>query len=106
MALLFLVLDINECKSHNTCQKNATCINSQGSYRCECKTGYRLEERKCLGKGERNLRGGTCGLQMPEFVSWGRARQDSVGLCKVGWVGAVMQGIGLIGIGYDSVDFR
>ncbi|CAB3978548.1 fibropellin-1-like isoform X1 [Paramuricea clavata] len=33
--------DIDECSEENfTCHLNATCINTQGSYKCECKNGY------------------------------------------------------------------
>lgn len=31
--------DINECSMPNKCQ-NGKCINTEGSYTCECKTGY------------------------------------------------------------------
>ena len=31
--------DINEC-ANNPCQNGATCVNLQGSYRCDCKSGY------------------------------------------------------------------
>ena len=31
--------DINEC-TNNPCQNGATCENLQGSYRCDCKSGY------------------------------------------------------------------
>ena len=34
--------DINEClkDEDNTCHKKADCINSPGSYSCQCKSGY------------------------------------------------------------------
>ena len=31
--------DINEC-SNNPCKNGATCVNLQGSHRCDCKSGY------------------------------------------------------------------
>ena len=36
-----IILDINECekKSHN-CHSNAKCINTDGSFTCQCKGGY------------------------------------------------------------------
>uniref|UniRef100_A0A803TRF1 Fibrillin-2 n=1 Tax=Anolis carolinensis TaxID=28377 RepID=A0A803TRF1_ANOCA len=36
-------LDIDECSNgDNLCQRNADCINSPGSYRCECAAGFKL----------------------------------------------------------------
>ena len=34
-----LLTDINEC-TNNPCQNGAACVNLQGSYRCDCKSGY------------------------------------------------------------------
>ena len=36
-----IILDINECEkeSHN-CHSNAKCINTNGSFTCQCKGGY------------------------------------------------------------------
>ena len=41
--------DINECNSSNACQH--TCVNTPGSYMCQCNTGYRLngDGRTCAG---------------------------------------------------------
>uniref|UniRef100_A0A8C0UNZ1 Fibrillin 1 n=1 Tax=Cyanistes caeruleus TaxID=156563 RepID=A0A8C0UNZ1_CYACU len=37
------VSDIDECSNgDNLCQRNADCINSPGSYRCECAAGFKL----------------------------------------------------------------
>ena len=33
------ITDINEC-SNNPCKNGATCVNLQGSHRCDCKSGY------------------------------------------------------------------
>ena len=43
-------LDIDECrnKSH-TCDVNAVCSNTQGSYNCTCKPGYSGDGKKCIG---------------------------------------------------------
>ena len=44
--------DINECVSNNGgCTQR--CVNSEGSYRCECNTGYQLNSgdlQTCVGK--------------------------------------------------------
>ncbi|XP_022241755.1 fibropellin-1-like [Limulus polyphemus] len=33
-------VDVNECGTPNFCGPNAVCVNSIGSYHCECKSGY------------------------------------------------------------------
>ena len=33
-------LDINECYEVHTCSERANCINTDGSYKCQCKQGY------------------------------------------------------------------
>lgn len=60
--LLFLLKsDIDECAVSNdacTCASqrenpscNATCINIDGNYKCECSDGYKLYKKKiCIGK--------------------------------------------------------
>lgn len=46
--------DINECADKNMTACSQICINSVGSYRCECEKGYFLEEDgKTCTKGER-----------------------------------------------------
>ena len=32
-------IDIDECENHN-CQNGATCINGEGTYYCECQSGW------------------------------------------------------------------
>lgn len=46
------VADIDECSNgDNLCQRNADCINSPGSYRCECAAGFKLSPNgACVGK--------------------------------------------------------
>ncbi|GIX73681.1 uncharacterized protein CEXT_372741 [Caerostris extrusa] len=34
--------DIDECKVNNTCHPTAICINTEGSFICRCKEGYRI----------------------------------------------------------------
>ena len=41
-------LEIDECIS-NTCNKNATCIDTINSYTCECKEGFTGDGTSCTG---------------------------------------------------------
>ena len=44
-------IDINECDQNNgNCNQN--CVNEVGSYHCECKSGYQLDQAgySCNGK--------------------------------------------------------
>lgn len=34
-------IDYDECNNTNICNSNATCVNSFGSYDCECNPGYK-----------------------------------------------------------------
>ena len=44
-------LDIDECTSkiHN-CDRNALCKNTEGSFTCTCKPGYKGDGKMCNGK--------------------------------------------------------
>ena len=46
------MLDINECSNSNTDQCSNTCINTIGSYVCDCNIGYVLDDNgvNCIGK--------------------------------------------------------
>lgn len=49
--LFLLMADIDECQNGPVCQQNADCLNMPGSFRCECKAGYRFTSTgQCLGK--------------------------------------------------------
>ncbi|XP_044765989.1 fibulin-1-like isoform X1 [Coccinella septempunctata] len=39
--------DFDECKYYKVCYHNANCVNTVGSYRCECKEGFRDSGRGC-----------------------------------------------------------
>ena len=46
-----LVLDIDECSSNShSCDANAVCNNTRGSYTCACKLGYSGDGKNCTGK--------------------------------------------------------
>ena len=43
--------DINECTNGtHTCDANAACTNTNGSYTCQCHSGYYQSGKKCNGK--------------------------------------------------------
>lgn len=46
------LLDVNECAVNPNLCVNGICINTDGSYRCECLRGYTLgaDQRTCEGK--------------------------------------------------------
>ena len=49
--IFFFVLDINECSTNShSCDVNAVCGNTLGSYTCACKPGYSGNGRTCSGK--------------------------------------------------------
>jgi hypothetical protein len=42
-------LDVNECLSNSTCDADATCNNTEGSYTCTCDSGYSGDGFSCDG---------------------------------------------------------
>ena len=43
--------DINECETGTAeCDVNAACINTVGSYRCECESGFTGDGKSCVGE--------------------------------------------------------
>ena len=48
---LNLVLDIGECSSNShSCDVNAVCNNTRGSFTCACKLGYSGDGKNCTAK--------------------------------------------------------
>ena len=47
-----MFVDVNECDDDNmfNCANDSTCMNTMGSYRCECDPGYYMEDDYCLGE--------------------------------------------------------
>lgn len=39
----FIGTDINECESNDMCGKDATCVNTQGGFECQCLPGYQRD---------------------------------------------------------------
>lgn len=47
---LFSFKDLNECETHqDDCGQHATCVNTDGSFDCECADGYDGDGRSCEG---------------------------------------------------------
>ena len=47
---LFFVLDVDECtKGTHSCDVNAVCANTLGSYNCTCKDGFYGDGINCTG---------------------------------------------------------
>ena len=53
---VFVFSEIDEClsKIHN-CDRNALCKNTEGSFTCTCKPGYKGDGKKCRGNFEKAL---------------------------------------------------
>ncbi len=53
-------LDVNECTdAPDTCDVNAVCTNTVGSYTCDCNVGYSGDGLDCTGKSSYFLRTST-----------------------------------------------
>ena len=51
MQIIFISTDKNECVlSTHDCHMNATCENTDGSYKCHCAKGFSATETSCIGK--------------------------------------------------------
>jgi hypothetical protein len=45
-----VLIDIDECSLNtNNCDNNAICINTNGSFTCDCKNGYIGDGKSCQG---------------------------------------------------------
>ena len=58
MNLFFL--DINECKSANPCDDNASCSNNVGSYVCQCNNGFVGDGKTCSDINECSTQSHNC----------------------------------------------
>ena len=51
-SVIMFILDIDECTQGSGICGNGTCVNTAGSFRCNCHSGFRLDRRGyCQGKG-------------------------------------------------------
>ena len=49
-SLILPSTDIDECTTESPCHANATCNNTEGSYICECNTGFSGDGFTCEGR--------------------------------------------------------
>ena len=48
--LLLVPTDVDECEQNqHNCHTNAACMNTVGSYTCQCNTGFQGDGRNCTG---------------------------------------------------------
>lgn len=89
---MFILIDIDECLNPGTCI-NGRCINTEGSYRCECLAGLTVgpDGRSCVGKENENTFIHTlehkykkytyfCGFDSTEAISIPQENTDSSSL--------------------------
>ena len=49
--VFLFITDVDECQlGVDICDENATCTNTNGSYKCECKSGFMGDGTICNGK--------------------------------------------------------
>ena len=46
-----LYVDINECDSSDACPQDSTCVNTDGSFQCNCNDGFTMSGTECEGEG-------------------------------------------------------
>lgn len=75
--------DINECLDSmlNNCDENADCLNSTGSYSCECHTNYSGDGTECTADTQTVA----CTNTKPDYSSWNAANAD--GMISQTWNG-------------------
>lgn len=48
--------DVDECeRDEDDCQPSQECINTEGSFTCQCPHGYRKVGTECIGKNQLNF---------------------------------------------------
>jgi len=50
VTFLCIATDIDECEPDlDSCHTDATCVNTDGSYTCQCNVGFQGDGRSCSG---------------------------------------------------------
>ena len=50
---LYTSLDTNECAGSNACGHNADCVDTDGSYWCQCLPGFQGDGYNCTGQSHK-----------------------------------------------------
>ena len=50
MGFTLFIIDINECAGRNACDGNTGCVDSDGSYWCQCLPGFQGDGYNCTGQ--------------------------------------------------------
>ncbi len=80
LSLSVLASDIDECANNNETVCSQICVNTPGSYRCECEKGFYLEDDgKTCTKGER----GECIFSESLFVFLSSTRCSFTSACSL-----------------------
>lgn len=87
MKLHFPFPDVNECSENLGVCINGACINTDGSFRCECPFGYNLDYTgvNCVGEALWGSVGVCMGALLPPAPSPSLQRRwIAVGMCREG----------------------
>ena len=57
---MYECLDVDECTENNHLCSGGKCINSDGSYHCQCPTGFRDNGGRCVDVDECEIQNGNC----------------------------------------------
>ncbi|XP_052696969.1 uncharacterized protein LOC128175386 isoform X6 [Crassostrea angulata] len=81
-------VDVDECAQTSTCPTSSRCVNSPGSYSCECDAGTTMANGECV-ECRGNTYGLNCQSQCDCHVQNTVACNKKNGscLCKTGWTG-------------------
>jgi hypothetical protein len=41
--------DVDECSNNSYCSSNGHCVNTVGSFYCQCDNGYTSDDQNCVG---------------------------------------------------------
>ncbi|KAH9523886.1 hypothetical protein Btru_047324 [Bulinus truncatus] len=79
-------IDVNECTQPDVCLSGYICENTIGSYRCQCPTGYKLENGLCQECDEGYF-GPSCSKKCICSLNSNCNKTNGLCYCKAGWNG-------------------